>query len=96
MHRPLRNTAAIDSLRSASAPTVRGDCFSAGVVSDGKSYGIPSGMIYSFPLTTADGKSWAIVEGLTLDGDARKRLDASAAELQGEREAVKDLLGPGV
>jgi malate dehydrogenase len=88
--------AAIDSLRSASAPTAGGDCFSAGVVSDGKSYGIPSGMIYSFPLTTADGKSWAIVDGLTLDGDARKRLDASAAELQGERDAVKDLLGPGV
>jgi len=85
--------AAIDSLRSASSPTAMGDTFSAGVVSDGKSYGIPAGIIYSFPLATADGKVWKIVDGLTIDADARKRLDASAAELQAEREAVKDLLG---
>jgi malate dehydrogenase len=84
--------AAIDSLRSASSPTAKGDAFSAGVVSDGKSYGIPAGIIYSFPLTT-DGKAWKIVDGLAIDADARKRLDASAAELQAEREAVKDLLG---
>ncbi len=87
--------AAIDSLRSASTPTAKGDCFSAGVVSDGKSYGIPAGIIYSFPLTTSDGMGWRIVDGLPIDDDARKRLDASAAELKGEREAVKDLLGPG-
>ena len=29
------------------------------------------------------------------DADARQRLDASAAELVAERDAVKDLLGPG-
>ncbi len=85
--------AALDSVRSASFPTKSGDWFSAGVVSDG-SYGIPSGLIYSFPLTSSDGKSWSIVPNLPIDDEARKRLDASAKELQDERDAVKDLLGP--
>ena len=85
--------AAIDSVRSAVTPSSHG-WFSAGVVSDG-SYGIPSGLIYSFPLQTQDGRSWSIVQGLAIDDDARKRLDASAAELVSERDAVKDLLGPG-
>jgi malate dehydrogenase len=86
--------AAIDSVRSASFSTKGDDWFSAGVVSDG-SYGIPAGLIYSFPLRSADGKSWSIVTGLPIDESARKRLDASAAELIAERDAVKDLLGPG-
>ena len=85
--------AAIDSVRSASHPTPVDDWFSAGVVSDG-SYGIPAGLIYSFPLQSEDGKSWSIVTDLAIDDDARKRLDASAQELISERDAVKDLLGP--
>ncbi len=88
--------AAIDSLRSASTPTAAGDTFSAGVLADSNPYGIPGGIIYSFPLTSSDGKGWKIVPGFSIDDDARKRLDASAAELKGEREAVKDLVGPAV
>jgi malate dehydrogenase len=84
--------AAIDSVRSASTPSPKDDWFSAGVVSDG-SYGIAAGLIYSFPLRT-DGTKWTIVPNLPIGDDARKRLDASAAELQSERDAVKDLLGP--
>jgi malate dehydrogenase len=87
-------SSALDSVRSSSFPTPSHDLFSAGVVSDG-SYGIPSGLIYSFPLQT-DGKTWKVVQGLSIDDDARKRLDASAAELVSERDAVKDLLGPAV
>src|SRR3954471_5752579 len=52
--------AALDSVRSAATPTPTDDWFSAGVVSDG-SYGIPAGLIYSFPLRSADGQSWSIV-----------------------------------
>jgi malate dehydrogenase len=87
--------AAIDSVRSAHFSTPKVDCFSAGVISDGNPYGIPDGLIYSFPLST-DGKRWRVVPGFAIDDDARKRLDASAAELKSEREAVKDLLGPAV
>jgi malate dehydrogenase len=87
--------AALDSVRSASFPTAPGDWFSAGIVSDG-SYGIPAGLVYSYPLRSEDGKSWSIVQGLDLDDEARARIDASAKELIAEREAVSDLLGPAV
>jgi malate dehydrogenase len=86
--------AALDSVRSASIVTPAGDWFSAGVVSDG-SYGVPEGLIYSFPLTS-DGKTWSVVKGLPIDDDAKARIDASAKELASERETVKDLLGPAV
>lgn len=87
--------AALDCVRSASFPTPSGDWFSAGVVSDG-SYGVPAGLIYSFPLRSRDGVSWEVVGDLPIDDDARQRLDASAQELIGERDAVRDLLGPAV
>ena len=87
--------AAIGSLRSASAPTPEGDWFSAGVVSDG-SYGVPAGLIYSFPLRTKDGKSWSIVPDLPIDAEAQAKIDASARELVTERDAVQDLLGSAV
>jgi malate dehydrogenase len=84
--------AAIDSVRSASTATTGDDWFSAGVVSDG-SYGVPTGLLYSFPLRS-DGKTWTVVKGLSIDDDARRRIDASAQELVGERDTVKELLGP--
>ena len=85
--------AIVDSLRSASFPTQGDDWFSAGIVSDG-GYGIPPGLIYSVPLRTADGKALTVVQDVPIDEESRARLDASAAELQAERDAVKDLLGP--
>ena len=86
--------AAIDSVRAASTPTSAGHWFSAGVVSDG-SYGVPVGLIYSFPLTT-DGKRWSVVKGLKIDETSQAKIDASAAELISERDAVQDLLGPAL
>ena len=85
--------AAIDSVRSLHVPTPAGDWFSAAVVSDG-SYDIPAGLIYSYPLVSKGGSNWSIVQGLNIDDEARKRLNASAAELLSERDAVKDLIGP--
>jgi malate dehydrogenase len=87
--------AALDSVRSASFATKGDDWFSAGVVSDG-SYGVPEGLVYSFPLTSQDGKSWSIVKGLSIDEASQARIDASAQELSTERDAVKDLLGPAL
>jgi malate dehydrogenase len=87
--------AAIDSVKSVVTPTPTGEWFSAGVVSDG-SYGVPAGLIYSFPLRTEDGKTWTVVQGLTIDDEARAKIEASAQELIAERDAVKDLLGPAL
>lgn len=83
--------AAIDSVRSFVTPTDSSDCFSAGVVSKGD-YGIPAGLIYSFPLRS-DGRVWSVVKDFEIDDAARAKLLASARELEQEREAVKDLLG---
>ena len=59
------------------------------VVSDG-SYGVPEGLVSSFPVTTKDG-NWTIVEGLSIDEFSRGRIDASTAELADERDAVTKL-----
>jgi malate dehydrogenase len=85
--------AILGSVRSLHVPTPPGDWFSAAVVSDG-AYGIPAGLIYSYPLVSRGDGTWSIVPDVAIDDEARKRLDASAAELVSEREAVKDLLGP--
>lgn len=61
-----------------------------GVVSDG-SYGIPEGMIYGFPCTTANGK-WEIVKGLEIDEFSRGKMDFTLNELLEEREHIKHLL----
>lgn len=62
---------------------------SAGVVSDG-SYGVPQGLISSFPVRS-EGGEWRIVDGLDIDAFSRTRIDASVAELLDEREAVRVL-----
>ncbi|GAA0436362.1 malate dehydrogenase [Leifsonia naganoensis] len=62
---------------------------SAAIVSDG-SYGVPTGLISSFPVRAVDGE-WRIVEGLTIDDFSRQRIDASVAELVEERDAVRAL-----
>ncbi|MEV8337401.1 malate dehydrogenase [Leucobacter sp. NPDC077196] len=62
---------------------------SAAIVSRGE-YGVPEGLISSFPVTSAGG-NWNIVEGLDIDAFSRERIDASVAELVGERDAVREL-----
>ena len=59
------------------------------VESDG-SYGVPEGLISSFPVTIADGKP-SIVQGLEIDDFSRAKIDASAKELSDERDAVREL-----
>jgi malate dehydrogenase len=59
------------------------------VPSDG-SYGVAEGLISSFPVSCAKG-DYTIVQGLDIDDFGRSRIDASAAELMAERDAVKEL-----
>jgi len=65
------------------------DWLSMSVVSDG-SYGVPEGLISSFPVTTSNGE-YSIVQGLEIDEFSRSRIDASVAELADERAAVTEL-----
>ncbi|WP_328609829.1 malate dehydrogenase [Amycolatopsis sp. NBC_00345] len=82
-------SAAIDHVHTWVTGTPEGDWTSAGVVSDG-SYGVPEGLISSFPVTAKGGK-YEIVQGLEIDEFSRTRIDASVAELAEERDAVKKL-----
>ena len=82
-------SAAVDHIRSWVQGTPDGDWVSMGIPSDG-SYGVPEGIISSFPVTCSGGE-YTIVEGLDIDDYSRSKIDASAAELVEERDAVKDL-----
>ena len=81
--------AAIDHVHDWVNGTREGDWTSAGIVSDG-SYGVPEGLVSSFPVTSSGG-SWEIVQGLDIGEFSRERIDASVAELVEEREAVRSL-----
>jgi malate dehydrogenase len=82
-------SAAIDHVHTWVNGTAAGDWTSMAVVSDG-SYGVPEGLISSFPVTTANGE-WEIVQGLDINDFSRGRIDASVAELAEERDAVRKL-----
>ena len=82
-------SATVDAARDWLLGTPPGNWVSMAVVSDG-SYGVPEGLISSFPVTVSNGKP-QIVPGLTIDAFSRARIDASVAELADERAAVVEL-----
>jgi malate dehydrogenase len=82
-------SAAIDHIHDWVHGTRDGDWVSMAVPSDG-SYGVPEGLISSFPVTCANGE-YTIVPDLTVGEPARPLIDASVAELEQERDAVIDL-----
>src|SRR5690625_756622 len=81
--------AAIDHVHDWTHGTPQDSWTSAAVVSDG-SYGVPEGLISSFPVRS-NGGTWEIVQGLEINEFSRGKIDASVAELVGERDAVKGL-----
>ncbi|WP_127126668.1 malate dehydrogenase [Georgenia sp. SYP-B2076] len=81
--------AAIDHVYDWVTGTPGDSWTSAAIVSDG-SYGVPEGLISSFPVRAKDGR-WEIVQGLEVGDFSRAKIDASVAELVEERDAVKGL-----
>jgi len=84
--------AVLGHVRSFVNPSPAGDWTSAAVVSDG-SYGVPAGLISSFPIRSKGNGNWEMVKGLDLDAFAKEKLSASIRELEEERSVVADLLG---
>ena len=82
-------SATIDAARDWLLGTPADNWVSMAVISDG-SYGVPEGLISSFPVTTKDG-NWSIVQGLDINDFSRGRIDKSIAELADERSAVTEL-----
>jgi malate dehydrogenase len=82
-------SAAIDHVHDWVLGTPDGDWVSMSIPSDG-SYGVPEGIISSFPVTCSDG-TYSIVQGLEIDDYSRTKIDETAAELISERDAVAEL-----
>ncbi|MEE2690474.1 MAG: malate dehydrogenase [Pseudomonadota bacterium] len=83
-------SAAIDHMRNWVLGTPDGDWVSMAVPADG-SYGVKEGVIYGYPVTCKNG-AYEIVKGLDINDFSRKRMDASEAELRGERDSIAGLL----
>ena len=82
-------SAAIDHVRDWCLGVKGYSWTSASIMSDG-SYGVPEGIISSFPCVS-EGGEWKIVQGLEIDEFSRARIDASAAELVEEKNTVKGM-----
>jgi malate dehydrogenase len=82
-------SAAIDHVHDWVNGTPEGDWVSMAVPSTG-AYGVPEGIISSFPVRTVDGE-WEVVEGLDVPDFSRERIDRTVEELLGERDAVRQL-----
>ncbi|PKA61097.1 Malate dehydrogenase, cytoplasmic [Apostasia shenzhenica] len=83
-------SAACDHIHDWVLGTRQGTWVSMGVYSDG-SYGVPAGLIYSFPVTCEKGE-WSIVQGLKIDEFSRTKLDATANELAEEKSLAYSCL----
>lgn len=85
--------AVVDTVRSLTTPTPAGDWTSVAVSSDGNPYGVEPGLISSFPVRTANGKTWEIVQGLEVNDFSRERIKTTVDELKEERSLVSGLIG---
>ena len=83
--------ALVDHVRSLVTPTRGDDWFSAAVPSDG-SYGVSKGLVSSFPLRSKGDGGYEIVKNVGLNDFAKAKLAATVAELEKERDLVKELL----
>lgn len=82
--------AALDHIHDWMLGTPAGDWVSMAVASDG-SYGIPEGVIYSYPVTCKNGE-YSIVQGLSISDFSREKMLATHRELLEERDGVKELI----
>lgn len=83
----------IDHVKSLLTPTPEDEVFSSCVNSDGNPYGIPEGLIFSFPCRSNGDGTYEIVPGFELDQHLTEGVAKTVAELESEREVIKDLLG---
>lgn len=85
-------SACIDHVKRFMTPTAKNEWFSAAIPSNGQHYGIPKGLMFSFPLRTLENGEIEVVEGIELSEFAKNKINLSVEELLIERDVVKDLL----
>lgn len=86
-------SACIDHIQAFLTKTPDQEWFSAAVPSDGSAYGVPKGLIFSFPIRSDGNGGYAIVPDLSLSEFAKQKIKLTTDELLSEREVVKELLG---
>jgi len=79
--------AAVEHMRDWILGTPSGTYVSMGVSSDSNSYGIPNGLVFSFPVTCSNGE-WTIVNGLPINEFSRAKLTATTNELEEEKKTA--------
>ncbi len=85
-------SACLDHVKRLLTKTKDGDFFSAAIPSDGNSYNIPKGLMFSFPIRSFGDGRYEVVQGLNISDFAKTKIEATTKELLEEREIVKDLL----
>ena len=83
--------ACIDHIKKLSTPSAPSEYSSIAVVNDRQRYGVPAGLVFSFPVTY-DGQHWSIAEDVNLSTTAQENLARSRDELLAEQEAVREFL----
>lgn len=83
--------AALDHVKGWIEPTPADDWVSAAIVSKGE-YGVPAGLVFSYPVRNSGDGMFRVVEGLQLDAFGKERFAITLRELEEERDAVRDLL----
>ena len=78
-------SACVDHVRDWVLGTKKGQYVSMGVYSDGQAYGVPAGLVFSFPCQCYNGQ-WHIVKGLQIDANTQKLIDVTTKELQDEKK----------
>ena len=82
--------AAIDHMHDWVLGTPAGEFTTAAIMSDGQHYGVPAGLCFGFPVTSAGGE-WKVVEGLEVSDSTRAGIEHNIAALQDEYNTVKEL-----
>jgi len=82
----------IDQMKRFLSVTPQDDYFSAAIPSDGNSYDIPPGLMFSFPLRSNGKGGLEVVQGIEISDFARAKIQETVKELQEERDVVRDLL----
>ncbi len=82
---------ALDHVKSLRERTPASDWVSAAVISQGQ-YGVPAGLVFSYPCRSDGKANLSVVDGVKLDAFGQEKFKKTLQELQEEREAVKDLI----
>ena len=77
----------VDAVKNLITPTEKDLFFSVAVCSDG-SYGIPEGLMFSFPVRS-DGEKWRIVQDISHNEFAKEKILVTLKELEEEKRNVQ-------